>query len=209
MSVQQTCAAAQRASRVLAGLPRERKDEALVNVADALARRAAEILAENAEDVRLARENRLPDALVDRLLLDEDRLARRGHERARPGGAARSHRAAGRRVAPRERHRTAQGARAARRRRRDLRGAPQRHRRRGVSVPEDRQRRHPARRQRRAALQPHPLRGGPGRRHRGRPAAGGRSRTSRPTVASSTSCSSSAATSTSSSRAAARISRTT
>ncbi len=60
MSVQQTCAAAQRASRVLAGLPRARKDEALRNVADALARRAAEILAENAEDVRLARENRLP-----------------------------------------------------------------------------------------------------------------------------------------------------
>jgi glutamate-5-semialdehyde dehydrogenase len=74
VSVQQTCAAAQRASRVLAGLPRARKDEALGNVADALARRAAEILAENAEDVRLARENRLPDALVDRLLLDEDRL---------------------------------------------------------------------------------------------------------------------------------------
>jgi glutamate-5-semialdehyde dehydrogenase len=74
MSVQQTCAAAQRASRVLAGLPRERKDEALVNVADALVRRGAEILAENAEDVRLARESRLPNALVDRLLLDEDRL---------------------------------------------------------------------------------------------------------------------------------------
>ncbi|MCX6371979.1 MAG: glutamate-5-semialdehyde dehydrogenase [Actinobacteria bacterium] len=74
MSVQQTCAAAQRAARVLAGLPRARKDEALGNVADALSRRAAEILAENAEDVRLGRENRLPDALVDRLLLDEDRL---------------------------------------------------------------------------------------------------------------------------------------
>jgi glutamate-5-semialdehyde dehydrogenase len=74
MSVQQTCVAAQRASRVLAGLPRERKDEALGNVADALARRGAEILAENAEDVRLARENRLSHALVDRLLLDEDRL---------------------------------------------------------------------------------------------------------------------------------------
>jgi len=74
VSVQQMCAAAQRASRVLAGLTRARKDEALGNVADALALRAAEILAENAEDVRLARENRLPDALVDRLLLDDDRL---------------------------------------------------------------------------------------------------------------------------------------
>ena len=43
-------------------------------MADALRRRSAEILAENDEDVRLARENRLADALVDRLLLDEDRL---------------------------------------------------------------------------------------------------------------------------------------
>jgi glutamate-5-semialdehyde dehydrogenase len=74
VSVQQMCATAQRASRVLAGLPRVRKDEALANVADALGRRAAEILAENAEDVRLARESRLPHALVDRLLLDDDRL---------------------------------------------------------------------------------------------------------------------------------------
>jgi glutamate-5-semialdehyde dehydrogenase len=74
VKVEQTCAAAQRAGRVLAGLPRARKDEALAAVAEALERRAAEILAENAEDVRLARENRLPDAMVDRLLLDDDRL---------------------------------------------------------------------------------------------------------------------------------------
>jgi glutamate-5-semialdehyde dehydrogenase len=74
MKVEQTCAEAQRASRVLAGLSRARKDETLFAVADALRRRSAEILAENDEDVRLARENRLADALVDRLLLDEDRL---------------------------------------------------------------------------------------------------------------------------------------
>ncbi len=74
MKVEQLCSDAQRASRVLAGLSRSRKDEALSSVADALRRRSAEILAENDEDVRLARENRLADALVDRLLLDEDRL---------------------------------------------------------------------------------------------------------------------------------------
>jgi glutamate-5-semialdehyde dehydrogenase len=74
MKVEQLCAEAQRASRVLAGLTRAQKDEALFAVADALRRRSAEILAENDEDVRLARENRLADALVDRLLLDEDRL---------------------------------------------------------------------------------------------------------------------------------------
>jgi glutamate-5-semialdehyde dehydrogenase len=74
VKVEQTCAAAQRASRVLATLSPARKDEALNAVAEALERRAAEILTENAEDVRLARENRLPDAMVDRLLLDDDRL---------------------------------------------------------------------------------------------------------------------------------------
>lgn len=75
MKVEQTCAAAQQASRTLAGLSRARKDETLAAVAEALERRAGEILVENEEDVRLARENRLPDAMVDRLLLDDDRLA--------------------------------------------------------------------------------------------------------------------------------------
>jgi glutamate-5-semialdehyde dehydrogenase len=75
VTVELVCAAAQRASRVLAGLTRARKDEALGAVADALDRRAAEILAENAEDLRLARGAKLEGALVDRLRLDEDRLA--------------------------------------------------------------------------------------------------------------------------------------
>ena len=74
MKVEQLCIAARDASRALATLPRARKDEALIAVAEALDRRAAEILTENREDVKLARENRLPDAMVDRLLLDEDRL---------------------------------------------------------------------------------------------------------------------------------------
>ena len=74
MSVQDTCIAAQRAARVLATLPGAHKDEALSAVADAIVRRSAEILAENLEDLRLAREKRLAAALVDRLLLDEDRL---------------------------------------------------------------------------------------------------------------------------------------
>lgn len=74
MSVEETCAAAQRAARYLAVLPRAQKDEALAAVADAIVRRSAEILAENLEDLRLARENRLAAALIDRLLLDDDRL---------------------------------------------------------------------------------------------------------------------------------------
>ncbi len=74
MTVAEVCRAAQRASRELASLPRERKDAALEAVADALTRRADEILRENDEDVRLARAERLADALIDRLLLDEDRV---------------------------------------------------------------------------------------------------------------------------------------
>lgn len=74
MSVEEVCLAARRAARELAALPRERKDEALDAVADALERRAAEILRENDEDVRLARANRLAGPLIDRLLLDDDRV---------------------------------------------------------------------------------------------------------------------------------------
>ncbi len=75
MKVEQVCAASQAASRAMATLMRERKDGALAAVAEAIERRADEILAENREDVTLARANRLPDALIDRLLLDEDRLS--------------------------------------------------------------------------------------------------------------------------------------
>jgi glutamate-5-semialdehyde dehydrogenase len=74
VSVEETCAAAQRAARHLARLTRAQKDAALTAVADAIVRRSAEILAENQEDLRLAREKRLADALIDRLLLDDDRL---------------------------------------------------------------------------------------------------------------------------------------
>ncbi len=74
MTVKELCASAKRASRELALLRRERKDEALAYAAEALERRVDEILSENAEDIALARADRLPDAMVDRLLLDEDRL---------------------------------------------------------------------------------------------------------------------------------------
>jgi glutamate-5-semialdehyde dehydrogenase len=74
VTIEELTAAAKAASRVLATLPRERKDEALGLVAEALERRAAEILRENVEDLTAARAARLPDALIDRLRLDEDRL---------------------------------------------------------------------------------------------------------------------------------------
>jgi glutamate-5-semialdehyde dehydrogenase len=75
VTVEELCRAAKTASRRLASLTRRRKDEALEYVAEALERRTDEILHENAEDIAIARKRHLAEALVDRLLLDEDRLA--------------------------------------------------------------------------------------------------------------------------------------
>ncbi|MBC7293622.1 MAG: gamma-glutamyl-phosphate reductase, partial [Thermoleophilia bacterium] len=65
---------AKRASRVLAVAKAAEKNRALLAMADALERRAGEILEENAQDVTEARRNGLSSALIDRLLLDEERL---------------------------------------------------------------------------------------------------------------------------------------
>jgi glutamate-5-semialdehyde dehydrogenase len=75
VNIEEICRAAKAASRVLAKQTREAKDEALECIAEALERRRDEILRENAEDIALARTSRLAEAFVDRLLLDEDRLA--------------------------------------------------------------------------------------------------------------------------------------
>ncbi len=62
------------ASRVLARLPGHHRDAALAEMADALERRAGEILRENAQDVDAAKRAHAAPALIDRLLLDEDRV---------------------------------------------------------------------------------------------------------------------------------------
>ncbi len=74
-SVADTCAAAKRASRVLATLDSATKDGALEAIADALIRATDEILDANARDLEDGREAGLPDALLDRLGLDERRIA--------------------------------------------------------------------------------------------------------------------------------------
>jgi glutamate-5-semialdehyde dehydrogenase len=71
----QVAARARVAGRTLAGLSSSQKDAALHAIADALERRAAEIIAENALDVADAREADIGAALIDRLLLDEGRIA--------------------------------------------------------------------------------------------------------------------------------------
>ncbi|MEO3814564.1 glutamate-5-semialdehyde dehydrogenase [Sphaerisporangium sp. B11E5] len=58
----------------LAPLPRGLKDTALYAVADALVARAAEIVEANARDVEAARGAGTPEAMIDRLRLDEARV---------------------------------------------------------------------------------------------------------------------------------------
>jgi glutamate-5-semialdehyde dehydrogenase len=74
-SVTDICRAAKRASRALARLDTAVKDAALEAIAAALEDRAAEILAANERDMELGRELQIGDALLDRLRLDEQRLA--------------------------------------------------------------------------------------------------------------------------------------
>ncbi|MFI6508059.1 glutamate-5-semialdehyde dehydrogenase [Streptosporangium sp. NPDC050855] len=67
--------AAKEAAAELAPLPRAPKDAALRVVADALVAASAEIVAANALDVRRAGENGVSEYMIDRLRLDEARIA--------------------------------------------------------------------------------------------------------------------------------------
>lgn len=73
--VHDRAARAKDASRVLAGLTRARKDTVLLALADALEAANAEILAANALDLEAGRASGSPESLLDRLRLDEARLA--------------------------------------------------------------------------------------------------------------------------------------
>ncbi|HEX8205067.1 MAG TPA: glutamate-5-semialdehyde dehydrogenase [Solirubrobacteraceae bacterium] len=74
-SVTEQCAAAKRAARQLAQLDRRAKDAALRAIADALEARTPEVLEANARDMEAGREASLSPALLDRLRLDEGRVA--------------------------------------------------------------------------------------------------------------------------------------
>jgi glutamate-5-semialdehyde dehydrogenase len=63
------------ASRELAAMTGEQRNTVLHEMADALQRRRHEILAENAQDIEAAKRDRLAPSLIDRLFLDEDRIA--------------------------------------------------------------------------------------------------------------------------------------
>jgi glutamate-5-semialdehyde dehydrogenase len=75
VSISEVCAAAQRASRDLATLGSTVKNAALEAIAVALTDATADILEANARDLELGGENGLAPALLDRLALDEGRIA--------------------------------------------------------------------------------------------------------------------------------------
>jgi glutamate-5-semialdehyde dehydrogenase len=74
-SVTELCLQARRASRRLAQLDRGAKDAALHAIADALEARTPEVLEANARDMEAGREAASSAALLDRLRLDEARIA--------------------------------------------------------------------------------------------------------------------------------------
>jgi glutamate-5-semialdehyde dehydrogenase len=74
LKIKDLAAHAKVASRRLAAADTAVKNRALLAMAEALERRGAEILVENAEDIAEGRKNGLSPALIDRLLLDEQRL---------------------------------------------------------------------------------------------------------------------------------------
>ncbi|MBD1388934.1 glutamate-5-semialdehyde dehydrogenase [Neiella sp. HB171785] len=67
--------AARKASYQLAGLSSNAKNAALLCLADLLEQQSAIILAANSKDIEQGKSNGLTDALLDRLLLTEERLA--------------------------------------------------------------------------------------------------------------------------------------
>jgi len=75
VSVAEVCLAAQGAARRLAQTDSATKDAALAAIADALIARTPEILAANERDMEAGREADIGDALLDRLRLDESRIA--------------------------------------------------------------------------------------------------------------------------------------
>jgi glutamate-5-semialdehyde dehydrogenase len=75
LSVAEICASAKRAARLLATLDSDTKDAALEAIAAALIERTPEILEANTRDLESGRDAGLSATLLDRLALDEGRVA--------------------------------------------------------------------------------------------------------------------------------------
>ena len=75
MELEQICQGAKAASHTLATLGTNEKNQALIAVADALIAASADIIAANEKDLENGRNNHMPEGLLDRLMLNEARIA--------------------------------------------------------------------------------------------------------------------------------------
>ena len=73
-NIQAEASKAKVASREIAQLTSQQKNELLAAIADNIESNTAEVLAENQKDITQGRENGLPEAMLDRLLLNEQRV---------------------------------------------------------------------------------------------------------------------------------------
>ena len=162
------------AARRMARANRAWKDRGLRAIGKALVEHKHQILAANAKDVAAGRAAGTSAALLDRLTLTDSRIdgpRRRPGKPRHPAGSRRQRRA---RPDPPQRAAPAPDQRTHGRGGRDLRGPPERHGRHRRTGPQERQRRHPARRIRRRCHQRRPDHhppgcagiGGPARRRR-------------------------------------------
>lgn len=75
MELLEICKKAKDVSRTIGILDTNQKNEALLAVADALMEQADTIILENEKDLKTGRENHMPEGLLDRLMLNTDRIA--------------------------------------------------------------------------------------------------------------------------------------
>ena len=75
LSIEEICRRSKETSRILMGASTEQKNEALQEIADCLWEDREDILSANQEDLTTARSAGMSAAMLDRLLLDESRLA--------------------------------------------------------------------------------------------------------------------------------------
>lgn len=75
MELIEICKKAKDISRTIGILDTNQKNEALLAVADALMEQADTIISENEKDLKTGRENHMPEGLLDRLMLNTDRIA--------------------------------------------------------------------------------------------------------------------------------------
>ncbi len=118
--------AAKAAAQVVALAPAAQKDTALAEMAKALRASSATILAANAEDLSQAKSGGATAAYLDRLKLDDKRIAAMADGIDDVRKLARSGRRGDGKLDPSERHDHRARSRAARRDRRDLREPPER-----------------------------------------------------------------------------------